>query len=91
MTIYARVSHDPTELRPDGLWAAILKSTADQGLSLGALYYAVRRPDLGRTKQKLKIVRALRRMAALDLVIPRGPIQPTHKGRQALAQIERTA
>jgi hypothetical protein len=91
VTLYARATHDPTELRPDGLWVAILQSTAEQGLSLGALYYAVRKPDVGRTKQKLKIVRALRHMAALGLVIPRGPIQPTHKGRRALAQLERTA
>jgi len=91
MTIYARATHDPTELRPDGLWAEILRATADHGMSLGGLYYAVRRPDVGRTKQKLKIVRALRHMAALGLVIPRGPIQPTDKGRRALARLQEQA
>lgn len=89
MTIYARVSHDPTELRLDGLWAAILKSTADQGRGLNALYYALRNPEQSRNKQKAKIIYALRAMSALGLVIPVGPIQSTRKGRQALAALER--
>lgn len=87
-TLYARATHDPSELRPDGLWAAILRSTADQGLGINAVYRAVRRPGAPGRPTKTKLMRALRHMAGHGLVEARGPIQPTDKGRQALAQLQ---
>lgn len=88
MTLYARATHDPAEVRPDGLWAAILKCTAERGLGINAIFHAIRKPGAPGRPTKTKLIRALRHMAGHGLIEARGPIQPTHKGRQALAQLQ---
>lgn len=89
MTLYARLTPDAeAALRPDGLWAAILGRTADQGLGFNALFHALRRPGEGRRVQKLRLIRVLRQMVAHDLVTATGPIEPTDKGRQELALLQ---
>ena len=90
MTLYARLAPDPDSgLRADGLWAAILASTAAQGLGFNALFHALRRRGEGRRAQKLRLVRVLRHMVRHDLVTATGPIQPTDKGRQELALLQK--